>query len=266
MRTGLLRAARTVVLLRRVVQRRAHDGRQPVSRLSGPAAWSCGPTHAATRVRVWVAGSGRQGHDRRRTRGAGHTPCFEPLLKRSRQSRRQRARGGHTGTAGGAGGGGARKKERAQREREFPAGEQDAAPRPKPEIIAPTVQSYILLGTWKSTPVPLKNRKTDVQFCDHRPPSSPMQRNRATLRPQQTATNAAQLPATLPALGPGGVGHSRTSRPCNPVSARRARGLANASESQESRLLPPRSRLPVSLRRSARLPLLAPGCVGHGLT
>eukprot|EP00964_Phaeocystis_antarctica_P085974 scaffold54378_cov62-Phaeocystis_antarctica.AAC.2 len=57
-----------------------------------------------------------------------------------------------------------------------------------------------------------------------------------TLRPQQTATNAAQLPATLPALGPGGAGHGRASRPCNPVSARRARGLTNASESHKSRL------------------------------
>ena len=63
--------------------------------------------------------------------------------------------------------------------------------------------------------------------------------NGATSRPQQTTTNAAQLPTTLPSLGPGGVGHGRTSRPCNPVSARRARGLANASESQESRLLLP---------------------------
>ena len=31
-----------------------------------------------------------------------------------------------------------------------------------------------------------------------------------------------------------GVGHGRTLRPCNPVSARRARGLANATESHES--------------------------------
>jgi hypothetical protein len=29
----------------------------------------------------------------------------------------------------------------------------------------------------------------------------------ATLRPQQTSTDVAQLPATLPALGPGAVGH-----------------------------------------------------------
>ena len=75
-----------------------------------------------------------------------------------------------------------------------------------------------------------------------------------------------QLPNTLPALGPGGVGHGRTSRPCNPVSARRARGLANASESQESRLCRRRTRLPEPRRRPARLPSLAPGRVGHGLT
>ena len=90
--------------------------------------------------------------------------------------------------------------------------------------------------------------------------------NGATSRPQQTTTNAAQLPTTLPSLGPGGVGHGRTSRPCNPVSARRARGLANASESQESRLCRPRTRLPVPRRRPARLTLLAPGCVGHSTT
>jgi len=90
--------------------------------------------------------------------------------------------------------------------------------------------------------------------------------NGATSRPQQTTTNAAQLPTTLPSLGPGGVGHGRTSRPCNPVSTRRARGLANASESQESRLCRPRTRLPVPRRRPARLTLLAPGCVGHSTT
>ena len=50
------------------------------------------------------------------------------------------------------------------------------------------------------------------------------------------------------------------------VSARRARGLANASESQESRLCRRRTRLPEPRRRPARLPSLAPGCVGHGLT
>ena len=87
-----------------------------------------------------------------------------------------------------------------------------------------------------------------------------------TLRPQQTVTNAAQLPATLPALGPGGVGHGRASRPCNPVSARRARGLANASESHKSRLCRRRTRLSVPRRRPAKLPSLAPGCVGRGLT
>ena len=63
--------------------------------------------------------------------------------------------------------------------------------------------------------------------------------NGATSRPQQTTTNAAQLPTTLPSLGPGGVGHGRTSRPCNPVSARRTQGLANASETQKSRLRRP---------------------------
>ena len=90
--------------------------------------------------------------------------------------------------------------------------------------------------------------------------------NGATSRPQQTTTNAAQLPTTLPSLGPGGVGHGRTSRPCNPVSARRTQGLANASETQKSRLCRPRTRLPVPRRRPARLRLLAPGCVGHGTT
>ena len=63
--------------------------------------------------------------------------------------------------------------------------------------------------------------------------------NGATSRPQQTTTNAAQLPTTLPSLGPGGVGHGRSSRPCNPVSARRTQGLANASETQKSRLRRP---------------------------
>ena len=90
--------------------------------------------------------------------------------------------------------------------------------------------------------------------------------NGATSRPQQTTTNAAQLPTTLPSLGPGGVGHGRTSRPCNPVSARRTQGLANASETQKSRLCRPRTRLPVPRRRPTRLQLLATGCVGHGLT
>ena len=63
-----------------------------------------------------------------------------------------------------------------------------------------------------------------------------------------------------------GVGHGRTSRPCYPVSARRARGLANASESQESRLCHHRMRLLVPRCRPDKLPSLAPGCVGHGLT
>ena len=60
----------------------------------------------------------------------------------------------------------------------------------------------------------------------------------ATLRPQQAAIHCAQLPGTRPAPGPGGVGHGRTSRPrlCNPVSTRRARGLANATESHDSQL------------------------------
>ena len=58
----------------------------------------------------------------------------------------------------------------------------------------------------------------------------------ATLRPQQAAIHCAQLPGTRLAPGPGGVGHGRTSRPCNPVSTRRARGLANATESQGSQL------------------------------
>jgi len=41
---------------------------------------------------------------------------------------------------------------RGPRQRESSRRRSDAAPRPKPEIIAPTVQSYILLGTWKSAP------------------------------------------------------------------------------------------------------------------
>ena len=71
----------------------------------------------------------------------------------------------------------------------------------------------------------------------------------ATLRPQQTAIHCAQLPGTWPAPGPGGVGHGLTSRPCNPVSTRRARGLANATESQDSQLCYRHTRPPVPRRR-----------------
>ena len=71
----------------------------------------------------------------------------------------------------------------------------------------------------------------------------------ATLRPQQTAIYCAQLPGTWPAPGPGGVGHGLTSRPCNPVSTRRARGLANATESQDSQLCYRHTRPPVPRRR-----------------
>ena len=88
----------------------------------------------------------------------------------------------------------------------------------------------------------------------------------ATLRPHQIAAHVALLPGTPPALDPGGVGHGRTSRPCNPVSARRARGLANATESQDSQLCYRHTRPPVPRRRPNKLPSLAPGCVGHGLT
>ena len=160
MRTGL--RGSTVVLLRRVVQRRAHDGRQPTRapRLCrGSLGQRRGPVGPPTRVRVWVAArrySGRLGpRYRRRTRGAGHTPCFEPLLKKKRQSQpvaapvRARAQRGAARARGGGrmGGRGARR---------------DAANRRKPEIIALTVQSYILLGTWKSAPQCQEKCKTDA--------------------------------------------------------------------------------------------------------
>ena len=69
----------------------------------------------------------------------------------------------------------------------------------------------------------------------------------ATLRPQQAAIHAAQLPGTPPASGPGGVRHGRTSRPCNTVSTRRARGLANATELQDSQLCYRHTRPPLCL-------------------
>ena len=89
----------------------------------------------------------------------------------------------------------------------------------------------------------------------------------ATLRPQQAAIHCAQLPGTRLAPGPGGVGHGRTSRPCNPVSTRRARGLANATESQDSQLCYRHTQPPVCASPPpAKLPPLAPGCVEHGKT
>eukprot|EP00964_Phaeocystis_antarctica_P067856 scaffold41094_cov36-Phaeocystis_antarctica.AAC.1 len=75
--------------------------------------------------------------------------------------------------------------------------------------------------------------------------------------------HAARLPGTLPALGPGGVGHGRTSRPCNPVSATASTGSGKRDRIAGIAILLPPHAASCASPPPAELPPLALGGVGH---
>ena len=120
-----------------------------------------------------------------------------------------------------------------------------------------------VIGTWLSTPGPLNTLKSQLHFFTCPPCSEVKPRDLATLANCHQCLAAARHAAYTWSRRCRARPNVETLQSCKrtacPGSGKRVRNAEIATS-------PPRTRLPVPPRRPARLPLLATGCVGHGLT